>query len=106
VALQKQNGGNANIGRQLYSMLASADFNSVNVNPRQVYVNDSKPDMKEAFIRNTFTAMIKGVTEEVISKNIITRDDMERGILDLYQTAENGGSFCYTFFKAVAYKTE
>jgi SAM-dependent methyltransferase len=104
VTLQKQNGGNANIGRELYPMLSSAEFIHVGVNPRVVYVDDSRPEMVENFTRNTFTAMIKGVGDEVISKNIVSADEFEQGIRDLYKTADGGGTFCYTFFKAIAYK--
>jgi ubiquinone/menaquinone biosynthesis C-methylase UbiE len=106
VTLQKQNGGNADIGRQLYPMLSSAGFANVRVNPRQVYVDDSKPEMLDGFIRNTFAAMIKGVADEAISKNIISKEDMDNGVRDLYRTAEGGGTFCYTFFKATGYKLE
>ena len=42
--------------------------------------------------------MIKGVTDEAISKKLITRAKMEKGINDLLKTAEGGGTFCYTFF--------
>ena len=48
--------------------------------------------------------MIKGVTDEVLSKKIITAEEMKKGIKDLYKTAEVGGTFCYTFFKAIARK--
>lgn len=105
VTLQKRNGGNAYLGRQLYPMLTAAGFVDVTVNPRQVYVDDSKPEMIEKFIKNTFTAMIKGVTNEALSKNILTKEEMEKGIEDLYRTAEGGGTFCYTFFKAIALKS-
>ena len=104
VTLQKRNGGNAHIGRQLYPMLTASGFSEVVVSPRQVYVDDSKPDMVEKFIKNTFTAMIKGIKDEALSKKIITKEDMENGIRDLYRTAEGGGSFCYTFFKATGQK--
>jgi len=104
VTLQKQNGGDAYIGRRLYPLLSTAGFTSVVVNPRMVYVDDSKPEMIEGFTRNTFTAMIKGVADEAIAKNIISKDEFEGGIRDLYQTAEEGGTFCYTFFKAIACK--
>lgn len=103
VTLQKLNGGNANIGRQLYPMLSNTEFANVVVNPRVVYVDDSKLEMVENFTRNTFTAMIKGVADEAISKNIISKDEFDQGIRDLYRTAEGGGTFCYTFFKAIAY---
>ena len=29
-------------------------------------------------------------------------DRFDEGVRDLYRTAEGGGTFCYTFFKAVA----
>lgn len=106
VELQKQNGGNANIGRQLYPMLTSQGFTDVVVNPRMVYVDDSKPGMVENFTRNTFTAMIKGIADEAIARNVITKDEFQEGIRDLYRTAEGGGTFCYTFFKCVAYKPQ
>jgi SAM-dependent methyltransferase len=105
VALQKQNGGDANIGRQLYPLLSRTGFINVAVNPRMVYVDDSKPGMVDGFTRNTFTAMIKGVADEAIAKNIISKDEFDNGIKDLYHTAEGGGTFCYTFFKAIGYKS-
>lgn len=104
VTLQKQNGGNANVGRQLYPMLTDVGFSNVIASPRQVYVDDSKPDMVENFIKNTFTAMIKGVSEEAISKQIITKNEMDAGIKDLYRTGEGGGAFFYTFIRATGYK--
>ena len=59
--------------------------------------------MVEGFIKNTFTAMIQGVRDEAIAKKVITEADMAKGIEDLFRTAE-GGTFCYTFFKAKAIK--
>jgi hypothetical protein len=63
VELQKRAGGNANIGRSLYPLLTAADFHSIQVSPRMVYVNSSKPQLVEGFIKNTFTAMIEGIRE-------------------------------------------
>lgn len=101
VQLQEQNGGDANIGRKLYPLLNDAGFSSIKVDPRQVYVDDSNPNWVDGFTRNTFTAMIQGIAEDAISKNLIARDTMEKGIRDLQKTAEGGGTFCYTFFKGV-----
>ena len=100
VTLQQQNGGNANIGRQLYPMLLEAGFTDVVASPRQVYVDDSKPAMVEGFIKNTFTAMIKGIADEALAQKILSPDEMQAGLDDLYRTAQGGGAFCYTFFKA------
>lgn len=104
VELQKQNGGDANIGRKLYPILEKAGFETIAVSPRQVYVDDSNPALVEGFTKNTFTAMIEGIKEDAISKNIIERDIFEKGIQDLYKTAQGGGTFCYTFFKGTGLK--
>ncbi|UZR96752.1 methyltransferase domain-containing protein (plasmid) [Chondrinema litorale] len=103
VHLQKKNGGNANIGRELFPLLSKIGFSNVKISPRQIYVDESKPEMVEGFIKNTFTAMIQGIKEDAITQKIISNAEMERGINDLYDTAQ-GGTFCYTFFKAVAVK--
>lgn len=99
VELQKRNGGDANIGRKLFPILEEAGFQDIAVSPRQVYVDDSNPDWVEGFTKNTFTAMIEGIKEEAIAQELTDRASMEKGIKDLYRTAEGGGTFCYTFFK-------
>ena len=104
VKLQKQNGGDANIGRKLYPLLVQAGFEEIKVSARQVYVDDSNPKWVEGFTKNTFTAMIKGVSKEAVSKNIISKKEFDKGIKDLNRTAEGGGTFCYTFFKGIGTK--
>ena len=101
VDLQADKGGNANIGRQLFPLLQQAGFSNVQVSPRQIYVDDSRPALVEGFTLNTFTAMIKGVGPEGIERKRIGAADFQRGIRDLERTAAGGGTFCYTFFKAV-----
>lgn len=104
VELQKRAGGNANIGRELYPLLKAAGFSSISVSPRMVYVDASKPQLVEGFIRNTFTAMIEGVRKPAVEAGLIDQVGFEEGIRGLYRTAEPDGVFCYTFFKATAAK--
>lgn len=104
VELQRRNGGDANIGRKLFPILEKAGFDEIVVSPRQVYVDDSNPAMVEGFTRNTFTAMIDGIKEEAINKGLMERESFEKGIQDLYHTANGGGTFCYTFFKGKGIK--
>lgn len=104
VLLQQQKGGDANIGRRLYPILEAVDFQAIKVSPRQVYVDDSRPELVEGFTKNTFTAMIQGIAEDAIQKQLISRQEMQHGIADLLRTASGGGTFCYTFFKAVGIK--
>jgi len=104
VELQKRAGGNAMIGRELYPLLRRAGFAAVSVSPRMVYVDASKPELVSGFTRKTFTAMTEGIREAALRAGLIAPDLFDRGIRDLYRTAEEDGVFCYTFFKAVAVK--
>ena len=102
VELQAKAGGNALIGRALYPLLREAGFDEVRVSPRMVYVDSSKPDLVEGFTKRTFTAMVEGVRKPSVTNGLMSEADFDRGIADLYRTAELDGVFCYTFFKAVA----
>jgi SAM-dependent methyltransferase len=104
VTLQKRHGGNANIGRQLFPILVQAGFSDVYISPRIVYADSSRPAMVEGFTRNTFTAMIEGVRLESINNKLTDESTFDKGIVDLYRTAENDGVFCYTFFKGTGVK--
>ncbi|MEW5720311.1 MAG: methyltransferase domain-containing protein, partial [Chloroflexota bacterium] len=102
VELQKRAGGNAMIGRELYPLLTRAGFDAIQVSPRLVYVDSSKPQLVEGFTKNTFTAMIEGVRAAALDARLIEPRIFDQGIRDLYRTAESDGVFCYTFFKARA----
>jgi len=104
IRLQRQSGGNSNIGRELYPLLKSIGLSDIVVSPRMVYVDSSRPQLVEGFIKNTFTAMIKGVYDKAIQQGIIDRLTFEKGIKDLYRTSESDGVFCYTFFKGFGIK--
>lgn len=100
IRLQRVTGGNALIGRQLYPLLVSAGFDEVSVSPRMVYVDASRPVLVEGFTRLTFTAMVEGIRDSAIGQGMISTEDWEKGIRDLYRTCRKDGVFCYTFFKA------
>ncbi len=105
VELQRRAGGNAMIGRSLYPLLSKAGFSPVRVSPRMVYVDSGKPELVDGFTKKTFTAMIKGVRDAALGAGLIEQEIFDRGILDLYRTAEDDGVFCYTFFKAFGEKS-
>ena len=88
----------------MYPLLVQAGFEEIKVSARQVYVDDSNPKWVEGFTKNTFTAMIKGVSKEAVSKNLINIEEFEKGIKDLNRTAEGGGAFSFTFFKGIGTK--
>jgi SAM-dependent methyltransferase len=104
VELQRLAGGNALIGRQLYPLLVEAGLSSVQVSPRLVYVDASRPQLVDGFTRKTFTAMVEGVGEAAMAKGLTDREAFAAGVRDLNRTAAADGVFCYTFFKAVGAK--
>ncbi|MGD0079136.1 MAG: methyltransferase domain-containing protein [Methanoregula sp.] len=104
VRLQQDIGGNALVGRELYPLLLDAGYRDVHVSPRMVYVDSSRPALVEGFTKQTFTAMVEGVRDEVLKQGLMEREAWDRGIRALYRTCEPDGVFCYTFFKATAQK--
>ena len=102
--MQARAGGNALIGRQLFPLLHEAGLEEIRVSPRMVYVDSSKPSLVDGFTKKTFTAMIEGVRTPALAAGLATAADFDTGVADLYRTAEPGGVFCYTFFKALAVK--
>jgi SAM-dependent methyltransferase len=99
VTLQARNRGDGLIGRRLYPLLTAAGYHDVEVGPRTVYVDDSRPDLVEGFTRNTFTAMVANVGADVLSAGLMTPQEWALGLAELERTAEGGGTFHYTFFK-------
>ncbi len=97
-------GGNALIGRQLYPLMVSAGFDGVQVSPRMVYVDGSRPDLVEGFTKRTFTAMVEGVRESATESDMVEPEVFDEGIRALYRTAADDGVFSYTFFKGLGRK--
>ena len=104
VDLQGAAGGDALIGRRLYPLLSDAGLESVQVSPRLVYVDASRPDLVDGFIRKTFTAMVASVRDTAIARGLTDAAAFDAGIAALLRTTAPDGVFSYTFFKAVGRK--
>jgi SAM-dependent methyltransferase len=102
VELQRRAGGDALIGRRVYPLVVSAGFADVRVRPLLVYVDGSRPDLAQAFTRDTFTAMIEGVRADAVAGDLASPEAFDAGVRDLYRTSEPDGTFSYTFFRATA----
>ncbi|MGI8712123.1 MAG: class I SAM-dependent methyltransferase [Solirubrobacteraceae bacterium] len=104
IELQARAGGNALVGRQVYPLLAAAGFDQPQISPRMVYVDASRPELVDGFIRKTFTAMVQGVRDPAIAAGLIDPASFDAGIAALHRTTQPDGVFSYTFFKGVAHK--
>ena len=72
-------GGDALIGRRLYPLLRGAGFGEVQVSPRMVYADASRPEMVDGFTRKTFTAMVEAVREPALEAGLVTAAVLRRG---------------------------
>ncbi|MCC7576528.1 MAG: methyltransferase domain-containing protein [Methanomethylovorans sp.] len=104
IVSQAMLGGNSLVGRQVYPLLRKAGFRDVEVSPRMVYSDASRPHMEEGFVRLTIIPMIEGVREKAIEMGIIDAKTFDKGIEDLHRTASQDGTFNYMFFKGVGIK--
>ncbi|WP_337971753.1 hypothetical protein [Methanobacterium petrolearium] len=92
------------MGRELYPLLTEAGFKNIEVDPRVVYVDSSKGELVDRFIKKTIIAMVEGVKEQAIESGLIDIEIWEKGIKDLHKSAEPSGTFFYNFFKGIATK--
>jgi SAM-dependent methyltransferase len=104
VELQRRAGGDALIGRRLYPLLVDAGLDAVQVRPRVVYVDASRPAWVNGFTRKTFAAMVEGVRDAALAAGLLAPETFDTGVRDLYRCAEADGTFNYTFFRGVGVK--
>lgn len=71
------------------------------VRPRTAYADATRPALVDGLTRKTFIAMVEAVRDKALSTGLTTAADWDRGIADLRLAADEGGTFHYTFFKAV-----
>lgn len=102
IDLQQRAGGDSLIGRRLYPLLVQAGYRDVHVTPLVAYADGSRPDLADAITLKTFTAMVEGVAAQAVGLGLIDAASWSDGIRDLRRAADSDGTFCYTFFKAVA----
>ena len=107
IAVQAGLGCDSEIGRRLHPLLQSAGFEDVRVSPRMVYADESRPLVQHQFVLQTIVPMVEGVRTEVLAKGLMSPIEWEKGIADLRETGlSSKGTFCYTFFKASAKKSD
>lgn len=92
------------MGREIYPLLEAADFKNIHVSPKIVYIDSSKPELVDGFIKRTIIPMVEGVREQAIDLGIIDEKSWDKGIKDLHKTSVFGGVFFYNFFKGIGIK--
>ncbi|QNE20350.1 methyltransferase domain-containing protein [Kribbella qitaiheensis] len=101
IDLQAEAGGDSLIGRRLQPLLTDAGYDDVRARPCTVYADETLPHLVDGFTRKTFIAMVESVRDRSLAAGLRTPAQWEQGIRALERAAEPGGTFHYTFFKAV-----
>ncbi len=104
IECQKRFGCNPMIGREIYPLMTGSGFKEVQVQPKVVYVDSSKPELVDGFNKKTIIAMVEGVKEQALDMNMVDNESWQKGINDLYKTTESDGVFFYNFFKGTGIK--
>jgi ubiquinone/menaquinone biosynthesis C-methylase UbiE len=105
--LQAMLGGDSLIGRRMYSVLARAGFENVQVEPIPIYCDPSLPHMMKGFVEDTIVGMLRGIEHEVIERGLLDPEVFRKGIEDILSIKTHPeGAFCYTFFRAVGIKPQ
>jgi SAM-dependent methyltransferase len=99
--LQAVSGGDALIGRRVQPLLTAAGYTEVRAWPCAVYADETLPHLVDGFTRKTFIAMVESVRERALAAGMRSPAEWQQGIRDLERAAEPGGTFHYTFFKAI-----
>ena len=68
------------IGREIYPLLKNSGFKNIQVSPKIVYVDSSKPDLVEGFNKKTIIAMVEWVRDQAIKSGMIDIESWEKGI--------------------------
>ena len=104
IDLQEEAGGDSLIGRRLQPLLNEAGYADVRTTPRTVYADETLPHLVDGFTRKTVIAMVESVRARARAAGRGTGQPGPRGQAHPTRAAEPGGTFHYTFFKAVAWR--
>ena len=104
IDIQASMGGNSLIGRELFPLLNKVALSNISVSPRLIYVDGSKPALIEGFTKNTFIAMVEGAKDQALERSLMSENDWNKGIKEIYKSSREDGTFLYTFFKGIGIK--
>ena len=103
IEVQRRLGANSLIGRELFPLIPDAGVARVRVEPKMVYIDQSRPELMESFVHKTIIPMVEGVRDHALEMDLIDEPTWHNGISDLHRIRHSEmGIFCYTFFKGRA----
>ncbi|MDE0560238.1 methyltransferase [Algoriphagus sp. NF] len=102
--LQKENGGNPDIGLQLGNLLKKSGFENIELKPGGLHLDQSQPDLLKQMVEY-WKKLMKSAAEELILSGKIDQATVKAMEADLDQLAQHPEAvFFYQFIQAKAFK--
>jgi SAM-dependent methyltransferase len=103
IRAQKALGHDPLIGRRLHPLLDKTGYGIRYVEPRWVYTDGLKPELADGVVNKIIVPMVISARKQILEKQWVKEDEWRQGIHDLEKSSVlPGGSFFYTWFKAMA----
>lgn len=102
--LQKENGGNPDIGLQLGNLLKKSGFENIELKPGGLHLDQSQPDLLKQMVEY-WKKLMKSAAEELILSGKIDQATVKAMEADLDQLAQHPEAvFFYQFIQTKAFK--
>jgi SAM-dependent methyltransferase len=105
IIAQQRIGHDPNIGRRLTPLLTKAGFELQTCGPAWLYADRLNPALRDGMVNHIIVPMVRSAEAQILNDQLVEPDVYRQGIADLSGVDEtDGGTFFYTWFKAVAKK--
>jgi SAM-dependent methyltransferase len=105
ITAQRNIGHDPNIGRRLTPLLTEAEFELRTCEPAWLYADRLKPALRDGMVDHIIVPMVQSAEQQILTDNLVPKRVYAQGIGDLSRVDQiDGGTFFYTWFKAVAEK--
>jgi SAM-dependent methyltransferase len=98
---QRRLGHDPCIGRQLQPLLEQAGLQEVSCEPRVIWCDNSRPELRRAVLEQIIVPMTETARDAALRAGLLERATWEQGIAELTRLAEDPATFFYTWFRAV-----
>lgn len=105
IQVQKQLGHDPLIGRRVYPLLHTAGFHVRRCDPKWVYGDALNPSLLDGMVNRIIVPMVETARQKSLELKIVDEATWKKGIADLEKSGiPPGGTFFYTWFKALGVK--
>ena len=107
ITVQQAQGHDPLIGRRLYPLLRTAGLWVKEVSPRWVYTDANNPSLMDGVLNKIIVPMTQTARQQALEQKLVTESVWEKGMSDLANSGvPPSGTFFYTWFKAVAVRSD